>query len=113
MNDCIFCRIAAGEIPSDKLFEDDTLIAFRDLAPQAPVHVLIVPKQHIESVNALTSDDLPLVGHIYEVARSLAETLNLSAGYRIVTNVGKDGGQSVMHLHFHLLGGREFGWPPG
>ena len=111
--DCVFCKIAEGIIPSGKLYEDDEILAFNDLDPQAPVHVLMIPKTHIVSAADITGENSALVGHIYEAAASLAKKLGLNNGFRIVTNSGKDGGQSVSHLHFHLLGGRTMGWPPG
>ena len=111
--DCVFCKIAAGEIPAKKAYEDDVCLAFYDLEPQAPVHVLLIPKQHIGSVSEITSENSAAVAHIFEVAGRLAKELGLEKGYRIVTNCGEDGGQSVPHLHFHLLGGRAMGWPPG
>lgn len=113
MNDCLFCKIASGNIPSDKVYEDDTVIAFRDISPKAPVHVLIIPKKHVESVAALDEDDYDTVGHIFRVAKKLSEELELEDGFRIVANTGPDGGQTVYHLHFHLMGGRAMGWPPG
>lgn len=111
--DCVFCNIANGEIPSKKAYEDDRVLAFYDLDPQAPVHILIIPKEHISSVSEITPENSSIVAHIFEVAAKLAKDNELSEGYRIVTNVGKDGGQSVPHLHFHLLGGRSMKWPPG
>ena len=111
--DCVFCKIAAGEIPAKKAYEDDVCLAFYDLEPQAPVHVLLIPKQHIGSVSEITSENSAVVAHIFEAAGRLAKELGLEKGYRIVTNCGEDGGQSVPHLHFHLLGGRAMGWPPG
>ena len=111
--DCVFCKIAAGEIPAKKAYEDDVCLAFYDLEPQAPVHVLLIPKQHIGSVSEITSENSAVVAHIFEVAGRFAKELGLEKGYRIVTNCGEDGGQSVPHLHFHLLGGRAMGWPPG
>jgi len=113
MADCLFCRIIAGEIPSNKVYEDEKVLAFHDIDKKAPVHVLIIPKKHIESVAALEAADSETVAHIFNVARQLAEDLGLKDGFRIVTNTGKSAGQSVNHMHFHLLGGREFGWPPG
>lgn len=114
MDDCIFCKIASGAIPSKKVYEDDLLIAFHDIAPQAPVHVLVVPKKHISGVNELTDADLALVGHVYSVIRQLVRELKIDeSGYRVVVNSGKDGSQSVPHLHFHVLGGRSLAWPPG
>lgn len=111
--DCIFCKIAAGEIPSKKVYEDEKLLAFYDLDPQAPVHVLIIPKAHIASANELTEQNSAVVGEIFLLAAKLAKELGLDNGYRIVNNCGQDGGQTVQHLHFHLLGGRSMAWPPG
>ena len=114
MADCLFCKIAAGDIPSNKLFEDDQLLAFYDIDPQAPVHFLVIPKKHITSAAVLTEDDAALLGHIYAVIAQLAAQLGIAEnGYRVVTNVGADGGQSVKHLHFHVLAGRSLAWPPG
>lgn len=114
MADCLFCKIAAGDIPSNKLFEDDQLLAFYDIDPQAPVHFLVIPKKHIDSAAVLTEDDAALLGHIYAVIAQLAAQLGIAeSGYRVVTNVGADGGQSVKHLHFHVLAGRSLAWPPG
>lgn len=111
--DCVFCKIANGEIPSKKAYEDDKVLAFYDLDPQAPVHILIIPKQHIQSVEDITPQNSAIVAHIFEVAAKLAKENDLTDGFRVVSNVGKDGGQSVPHLHFHLLGGRSMKWPPG
>ncbi len=111
--DCIFCKIAAGEIPSNKVYEDDTVLGFYDLSPQAPVHVLLIPKTHITSAAQINADNSAVVARIFEVAASLADTLGLKDGFRVVTNCGDSAGQSVKHLHFHLLGGRDFTWPPG
>jgi histidine triad (HIT) family protein len=111
--DCVFCKIANGEIPSKKVYEDDKVLAFCDLQPQAPVHILIIPKEHISSAADITPENSAIVAHIYEVAAKLAKANHLDDGFRIVCNVGKEGGQSVMHLHFHLLGGRSMKWPPG
>ena len=106
MSDCIFCKIAAGEIPSECLYQDEQVYAFKDINPMAPVHVLIVPKQHIASVNEVTAENSAVIAHIYEVASQLAKELGVAEdGYRIVTNCGKNAGQTVFHLHFHLLGG--------
>ena len=114
MADCLFCKIAAGDIPSNKLFEDDQLLAFYDIDPQAPVHFLVIPKKHIDSAAVLTEDDAALLGHIYAVIAQLAARLGIAEnGYRVVTNVGADGGQSVKHLHFHVLADRSLAWPPG
>ncbi len=114
MNMCIFCKIINNEIPCTKVYEDDKILAFRDINPAAPVHVLIIPKKHITSVNEINEDNAEVVGHIFAIAAKLAKELGVdSNGYRVVTNVGTQGGQTVEHLHFHLLGGRNLGWPPG
>ncbi len=115
MADCIFCKIAKKEIPSTVVYEDEQVIAFKDLEPQAPVHVLVIPKKHVESVLALQAEDKELMGHILcEVMPRLAKDLGVDAkGFRIVVNTGEDGNQTVKHLHFHLLGGRSMQWPPG
>lgn len=113
MNDCLFCKIIAGEIPSKKCYEDEEVLAFHDIDPKAPVHVLIIPKKHIVSVAETEESDFAIYSKLFSVAKRLAEEFELNNGYRIVTNVGEDGGQAVAHLHFHLLGGRQFGWPPG
>ena len=110
---CLFCRIVAGEIPSTRLHEDDLVIAIRDIDPQAPTHVLVLPKAHIASAADLTDAQGPLLGRLFEVAATLARQEGLDGGWRLVTNVGDDGGQSVHHLHVHLLGGRPMTWPPG
>jgi len=113
MNDCIFCKIVAGEIPSQKVYEDDYVYAFKDIQPQAKVHVLIIPKVHISSVNELEDSHKELIGHIFISAGKIAEMLGVKeSGYRIVNNCGKDGGQTVNHIHFHMFGGEPFGWPP-
>ncbi len=111
--DCLFCKIAAGEIPSKKAYEDEKVYAFYDIDSQAPVHILVIPKEHIQSVNQITPENQEIVGHIFTVIAKLAKELDLKDGYRVVSNVGEQGGQSVPHLHFHLLGGRNLGWPPG
>ncbi len=111
--DCLFCKIANGDIPTNKIYEDDLVLAFNDIDPQAPVHFLVIPKQHIQSVDFINSENSAIVGHIFEVIAKLAVELNLTDGYRVVTNCGKDGGQSVGHLHFHILGKRSLKWPPG
>ena len=111
--DCLFCKIAAGEIPSNKLYEDDRLLAFYDIDPQAPVHFLVIPKKHITSAAALTEEDGALLGHIFAVIAKLCEELHCENGYRVVSNVGEDGGQTVKHLHFHVLAKRSLAWPPG
>ena len=113
MADCIFCKIAAGEIPSNKVYEDEKVLAFYDLDPQAPTHILIIPKEHITSVAEITPENSAVVAHIFEVAAQIAKEKELKDGFRVVTNIGDAAGQSVKHLHFHLLGGREFTWPPG
>ncbi len=115
MPNCIFCKIAHGEIPSTKVYEDDTVLAFRDLDPQAPEHVLIIPKKHLSSVLDFGAEDRELAAHILtDVVPALARTLGIDAGgFRLVANTGTDGGQTVGHLHFHLLGGRPLAWPPG
>lgn len=113
MDDCIFCKIAKGEIPSNKAYEDDKVLAFYDLEPQAPVHILIIPKEHIKSAAEINEENSSVVAHIFEVAAIIAKEKQLDGGFRIVNNVGDDAGQSVKHLHFHLLGGRTFGWPAG
>lgn len=111
--DCVFCKIARGEIPSKKAYEDELIYAFYDLDPQAPVHILIIPKEHIASTMDITPENSAIVAHIFEVAAKLARELSLQKGFRIVNNCGEEGGQTVQHLHFHLLGGRSMKWPPG
>jgi len=115
MSDCIFCKIAGKEIPSTIVYEDDMVLAFKDLEPQAPVHVLVIPKKHVASVAALTAADKDLAAHILvDVIPQLAEKLGVAeSGFRVVANTGDEGGQTVKHLHFHLLGGRSMQWPPG
>ena len=115
MTDCIFCRIAQGEVPSTKVYEDDLVLAFRDLDPQAPEHVLVIPKKHLSSVLDFGAEDRELAAHILtDVVPALARMLGIDAGgFRLVANTGTDGGQTVGHLHFHLLGGRPLAWPPG
>jgi len=113
MENCIFCKIISGEIPAKKVFEDDKVVAFNDLNPQAPVHILIIPKKHIASLNDVTKEDVELLGHIQIVASMLAKQNNLNDGYRLVNNCGIDGGQTVLHIHYHLMGGRTFTWPAG
>lgn len=105
--DCIFCKIISGEIPSEKVYETENVVAFKDINPMAPVHVLIIPKVHIEGANALDADNVGVVSEIMLAARHLAESFNLDNGWRLVTNVGDDAGQTVKHLHFHLLGGKK------
>jgi histidine triad (HIT) family protein len=110
--DCLFCRIGAGKIPSDRVFEDDAVVVFRDINPQAPTHVLAISRRHIASAANLTDADGELLAALFGALRHVAEEAGLR-GYRIVTNVGAESGQSVFHLHFHLLGGRRMSWPPG
>lgn len=110
--DCVFCKIAAGEIPTEKIYEDEDIIAFNDLDPQAPIHFLVIPKKHITSLESVEESDSKLLGKIMLAIQKLAKDNNLE-GYRVVTNIGEDGGQTVPHLHFHVLGGRAFHWPPG
>ncbi len=111
---CIFCRIADGDLPANRVHEDDEIVAFHDLSPQAPTHILVIPRRHIVSAEELTGDDAALAGRLLLVAGGLARSEGIAeGGYRLVTNVGTDGGQSVPHLHLHLLGGRAMGWPPG
>ena len=112
--DCLFCKIIAGEIPSTKVYEDDLVYAFRDIEPQAPSHILIIPKQHISSVNEINDENCAVVGHIFKVAAEIAKNEGIAEdGYRLVTNIGENGGQTVKHLHYHMLGGRYLQWPPG
>ena len=106
MSDCLFCKIIAGDIPSTKVYEDETVYAFRDIAPQAPTHILVVPKAHIESCNGITADNSAVVAHIFEVIPQIAKAEGLENGYRVVSNCGDDAGQTVHHLHFHILGGK-------
>lgn len=105
--DCLFCKIAAGQIPSTKVYEDESILAFRDIAPQAPTHILVIPKCHIASVAEITTENAPLIAHIFAVIPQIARQEGLETGYRIVSNCGKDAGQTVNHLHFHILGGKE------
>lgn len=113
MSDCIFCKIIAGQIPAKKVHESDELLAFHDTNPQAPVHVLLVPRRHIASLNHADAQDEALLGRMLLVARGLARELGIESAYRLVNNCGSAAGQSVFHLHLHLLGGRPFSWPPG
>ena len=112
MSDCLFCKIIAGEIPSRKVYEDDLCYAFHDIDPQAPTHFLVIPKQHIPSAAAVTSENSAVVGHIFEVIAKLTRELGLES-FRVVSNIGEQAGQSVFHLHFHVLAGRDMTWPPG
>ena len=114
MSDCLFCRIGRGEIPSERVHDDDTVIAFQDIAPRAPTHVLVIPREHIDSAADLTEAHGALLGRLFAVAADVARREGIEhGGYRIVTNVGPDAGQSVPHLHLHVLGGRPMTWPPG
>lgn len=103
---CLFCKIAAGEIPSTKVYEDETILAFRDIAPQAPTHILVIPMAHIPSVAGITAENSNVVAHMFEVIPAIAEKENMVNGYRVVSNCGPDAGQTVPHLHFHILGGK-------
>ena len=113
MADCIYCKIAAGEIPSTKVYEDDLCLAFRDLNPQAPTHILVIPKDHIASVDEINESNEAVVGHIFSVIAKVAKDEGLDQGYRVVSNIGEQGQQTVPHLHFHIIGGRDMTWPPG
>lgn len=114
MSECIFCKIAAGEIPCDKVYEDSFVLGFKDIHPEAPVHVLIIPKKHINSTNDIQEEDTVVLQHVFTAAKAIAADLGIQeSGYRLVTNCGENGGQTVAHLHFHLLGGRLLQWPPG
>ena len=106
MSDCLFCKIIAGSIPSTKVYEDETILAFRDIAPQAPTHVLVVPKAHLTDTNDVTAENSAVIAHIFEVIPGIAKAEGLVNGYRVVTNCGADSGQTVPHLHFHILGGK-------
>lgn len=114
MENCIFCKIVKGEIPSSKVYEDDKVLAFKDITPEAPVHVLVIPKEHIESANFIDESNAAIVAHIFKVIKQITKELNIAeTGYRVVNNCGEQGGQTVKHLHFHVLGGRDLKWPPG
>ena len=112
MTDCLFCKIAAGEIPSDCLYQDEQVFVFRDIDPQAPVHFLVIPKEHIDSAACINGENSGVIAHAFEVIAKLAGKVGLG-GFRIVSNVGESAGQSVRHLHFHVLSGRDMTWPPG
>lgn len=112
--DCLFCKILAGDIPADRVYEDDQCFAFRDINPQAPHHVLIIPRKHIASLNDLEEADEKIVGHLYYAAAKIADQLGIAGpGYRLVINTNEGAGQTVFHIHVHLVGGRPLGWPPG
>jgi len=113
VSDCLFCKIINKEIPSELVYEDDKCIVIKDINPAAPVHLLIIPKKHIASLNEVSIEDVERLGHIQLLVSSLAHTSGIAAqGYRLVNNCGKWGGQTVLHLHYHLLGGKQMGWPP-
>ena len=107
MSNCLFCKIIAGDIPSTKVYEDETVLAFRDIAPQAPTHILVIPKHHIDSCNGIGAENSAVVAHIFEVIPQIAAAEGLTNGYRVVSNCGADAGQTVPHLHFHILGGKQ------
>lgn len=111
--DCVFCKIISGDIPSSKVYEDEWVVAFKDLEPQAPVHVLIVPKEHIASATEITAENSFLIAKVFEAAAKIAKEMDLKDGFRIVNNCGEKAGQTVMHIHFHMMAGREFTWPAG
>jgi histidine triad (HIT) family protein len=114
VQECMFCRVAAGDLEADVVHTSDNVVAFRDINPQAPVHILIIPKEHIESARTLTGKQAGLLAEIFQAAAHLAKANDVDrSGWRLVTNVGSGGGQAINHLHFHLLGGRQMGWPPG
>lgn len=113
MTDCLFCRMANGEIKPELVYEDAEIMAFRDINPQAPVHCLVIPRRHITSIDMLEATDAELLGRMFLVAKRIAEEQGLAAGYRTVINCGEEGGQTVFHLHLHVLGGRRMTWPPG
>ena len=114
MNDCIFCKIIKGEIPSKKIYEDEKVLAFYDISPEAPVHFLVIPKEHIVSANDITEENAEVVSHIFVVINKIARELKINeTGYRIVNNCGEQGGQTVGHMQFHVLGARDMKWPPG
>ena len=107
MSNCLFCKIVAGEIPSNKVYEDDKILAFRDIAPQAPTHILVVPKAHIADCNGITAENSDVIAHIFSTIPQIAKAEGLDSGYRVVSNCGEDAGQTVQHLHFHILGGKK------
>ena len=114
MADCLFCDIAAGKIKGQTVYQDESVVAFRDVSPRAPVHILIIPRKHLTGVLDIEPVDGPVIGHIFEVAAQLARDQGVAdSGFRVVVNSGPDAGQSVLHLHYHLLGGRQMSWPPG
>ena len=114
MDNCIFCKIVKGEIPSEKVYEDEEILVFKDIQPAAPIHVVVIPKKHINNLNEINEEDSKIIGNIFISIKKVADKLGMSEnGYRVVSNCGKDGGQTVEHIHFHLLGGRSLQWPPG
>ncbi|MBQ3052931.1 MAG: histidine triad nucleotide-binding protein [Clostridia bacterium] len=113
MQDCLFCKIIAGEIPSTKIYEDEYIYAFADIAPQAPFHAVIIPKEHISSADEINENNSFLIGKVFEAVANISKQENLANGYRVVNNCGEDGGQTVGHIHFHLLARRNLAWPPG
>ncbi len=113
MKDCLFCKILKGEIPSTKIYEDEYVYAFKDIDPQAPFHAIVIPKTHIESADEITSENSAAVAKVFEAVAKISKAENLENGYRVVNNCGKDGGQTVNHMHFHLLARRNLAWPPG
>ena len=113
MSDCLFCKIVAGEIPADVVLDTERAIAFRDIDPKAPTHILVIPREHYDNITELTSSDPGLAAHLLEVVTQVVQQETLMHGYRLVANIGPDGGQTVNHMHFHILGGRSLTWPPG
>lgn len=114
MADCLFCSLVAGDIPANKVYEDEFVLAFHDIRPQAPVHILVIPKRHIASAQDVAKDDAETLGHLHSVIPQIALEAGISEkGYRVVTNIGHHGQQTVPHLHYHIVGGRQLGWPPG
>lgn len=114
MSECLFCKIGSGQIPAKVVLQDDEILAFEDVNPQAPVHVLVIPKRHMEGLNDTNTGDKAFLGHLFEAAIRVAEKKGISeTGYRVVANTGRNGGQTVFHLHLHVLGGRQMTWPPG
>lgn len=111
--DCLFCKIVKGEIPSERVYEDDRVLAFRDIAPQAPFHVIVIPKKHITSAAEITVENSGDIAAVYEAVAKIAAEQHLEKGFRVVNNCGEDGGQTVGHIHFHMLAGRNLTWPPG
>ena len=114
MSDCLFCGIVDGSVKANLVYQDDAVVAFNDIAPRAPVHILIIPRKHVASLSDIAESDYALIGAIFQVAAKLAREHGIAeSGYRVVVNSGADAGQSVLHIHYHLLGGRQLGWPPG